>query len=362
MIDAKYTGCGKKPNGTSRFCLSACDGVHLARAAGHRRALGRPRDREDVEHVTRLALADRLRREVRRGRGPCHASTPRRCPHLVRGAEVLVERVDVEVGERARPRDAVDVGRGQARVGDRPFRGLGADLTCGPPRRLRVRRLADARDRDLPAHVVELVRVAPSRPARWRNVSADRQARARGGRRAPHRAASRRRGAPSRRAARPERRRRGPRARRCGSRSPRAAPARAPRRARRRRGRAIGASTPASRVASSPTSAAYALLHATWRSSRSRTRDHRLRRSVGIDQERVEAVRRRGDGAANAATMRRRSSQAPAQLLARSSARVDAGRDRLDELDVGRTVRATGEIARHEQRARASPIGAHIAL
>ncbi len=25
MIDAKYTGCGKNPNGTSRFCFNACD-------------------------------------------------------------------------------------------------------------------------------------------------------------------------------------------------------------------------------------------------------------------------------------------------------------------------------------------------
>ena len=34
-------------------------------------------------------------------------------------------------------------------VGDGPLRGLGADLTRGAPRRLRVRRLTDARDRDL---------------------------------------------------------------------------------------------------------------------------------------------------------------------------------------------------------------------
>src|ERR1700675_1306384 len=74
---------------------------------------------------------------------------------------MLVERVDVEVGERARPGDAVDVGRSQARVGDRPLRGLGADLTGCAPGRLCVRGLADARDGDLLAYVVEFGRVTP---------------------------------------------------------------------------------------------------------------------------------------------------------------------------------------------------------
>ena len=73
--------------------LERLRGVHLARAAGHRAALRRPRDREHVEHVAGLALADRPRREVGRGRGPRHAAAPRRGPHVVRGAEVLVEHV-----------------------------------------------------------------------------------------------------------------------------------------------------------------------------------------------------------------------------------------------------------------------------
>ncbi len=46
-------------------------------------------------------------------------------------------------------------------VGDRPLRGLDADVARGAARRLRVRRLADADDRDLAAHVVELGAVSP---------------------------------------------------------------------------------------------------------------------------------------------------------------------------------------------------------
>ena len=74
---------------------------------------------------------------------------------------MLVEGVDVEVGERARPGDPVDVGGTQPRVGDRPLRGLGADLPGGAPGRLRVRGLADARNRYLRANGVELRRVTP---------------------------------------------------------------------------------------------------------------------------------------------------------------------------------------------------------
>ena len=45
------------------------------------------------------------------------------------GAEVLVEVVDGEIGERARPRDAVDVLRFEPRVRDRSFGRFGTDLT-----------------------------------------------------------------------------------------------------------------------------------------------------------------------------------------------------------------------------------------
>src|SRR5207248_1028238 len=110
---------------------------------------------------TRSAGSYRLRREVGRGRSPRHAPTPRRAPQRVRRAEMLMERVGVEVGERARPGDPVDVGRTQPRVGDRPLRGLRADLPGGAPGRLRVRGLADAGDGHLRTNRVEVVRVTP---------------------------------------------------------------------------------------------------------------------------------------------------------------------------------------------------------
>ena len=49
------------------------------------------------------------------------------------GAEVLVERGDVEVGEGTREREPVDVGGRQPRVGDRPLTGLGRDLAAVRP-------------------------------------------------------------------------------------------------------------------------------------------------------------------------------------------------------------------------------------
>ena len=52
---------------------------------------------------------------------------------------------DVEVGERARPREPVDVVGFEPGVGDRALGRLGADLARGATRRLRVRGLADAR-------------------------------------------------------------------------------------------------------------------------------------------------------------------------------------------------------------------------
>ena len=77
--------------------------VHLTRAAGHRPPLRRPRDREHVEHVVRLSRRA-IACAARYGavRGPRHAAAPRRGPQVVDGPEVLVERGDVEVGERAR--------------------------------------------------------------------------------------------------------------------------------------------------------------------------------------------------------------------------------------------------------------------
>ena len=81
--------------------LERLRGVHFARAARHRAALRGPGHWEHVEHVCGLAITDRPGREVRRGGSPGHAAAPRRRPHLVRGAEVLAEGVDVEVGEGA---------------------------------------------------------------------------------------------------------------------------------------------------------------------------------------------------------------------------------------------------------------------
>ena len=178
MIVAKYTGCGNQPNGTSRFCFSDCAACTSPGPPVIDAALRRPRDREHVEHVPGLALADRLRREVGRGRGPGHAAAPRRRPHVVRRAEVLAEHVDVEVGERARPGEPVDVGRarGPASAIARSAASI-ADLARGAPRRLRVLRLADARrSRPRPARRRTRTR-APSRRyrTRLRNVSAARQ-------------------------------------------------------------------------------------------------------------------------------------------------------------------------------------------
>ena len=145
--------------------LQRLRGVDLTGSAGHRAALGRPRDGEHVQDVARLAVADRARGEVRRGRGPRHPATPRRGPHLVAGAEMLAEHVDIEVREGPRPGQTVDVGRLEPGVGDRPFGGLDADLARGAARRLRVLGLADADDGDLAAHVLEVGSVSPVRHA-----------------------------------------------------------------------------------------------------------------------------------------------------------------------------------------------------
>jgi hypothetical protein len=111
--------------------LQGLGGMHLAGTAGHRRAFRRPRDREDVDHMARPLLADRLRREIRRSRGPRHPATPGRGPQLVRRPEVLVERRRVEVGERAGPGETVDVGGLEPSVGDGALDGLGADFARG---------------------------------------------------------------------------------------------------------------------------------------------------------------------------------------------------------------------------------------
>src|SRR5207253_2524607 len=57
--------------------------------------------------------------------------------------------------------EAVDVLGFQPRVGDRPLGGLDPDVARGSARRLGVRRLTDADDRDLSAYVVELRGVSP---------------------------------------------------------------------------------------------------------------------------------------------------------------------------------------------------------
>ena len=154
-------GLREPPERNFEVLLERLGGVHLARTAGHRTALGRPRDREDVEHVTRLARSNRARREIRSSRRPRHSPTPRRGPDVVRHAEMLAEHVDVEIGERTRPRDTVDVTRLETRIGDGPLGGLDPDIARRSPRRLRVRGLTDADDRDLTAHVVEVGPVSP---------------------------------------------------------------------------------------------------------------------------------------------------------------------------------------------------------
>ena len=150
MIVAKYTGCGNKPNGTSRFCFNDCAActspgppVIEPRCVAH--ATG-----NTLTHVpTPRPAGSRRAARYGRGRGPGHAAAPRRRPHVVRRAEVLVERGDVEIGERARPGEPSTTSGVEPGVGDRAFDGFGADLTRRSTRRLGVRRLADADDRDL---------------------------------------------------------------------------------------------------------------------------------------------------------------------------------------------------------------------
>ena len=272
-----------------------------------------------------LPVADGLRREVRRGRRPRHAATPRRRPHLVRGAEVLVERDGVEVGERPRPRDPVDVGGRESRVGDRALRGLGPDLPRGPARRLRVRGLADARDGHLRRGRRRDRSRDPSRRfrARARNVSAAREGRhgVRHEHDPPGVASARRtiarcsatRASSLRTSSSTLRKSISPR-RTGASASSSAPPSRT----------SVRSETPVSRVASSPTSAAYALLTATCRRSRSSTAtasatgapDRRLDRRRGPP---LPTANRNVDGelpsvgASNAATIARRISHAAVQ-------------------------------------------------
>src|SRR5256885_1192361 len=82
------------------------------------------------------------------------------------GAEVLVERGHVEVGERARVRETVDVAGFEPGVHDRFLGRLGTDLLRGAARRLGVRGLADPGDGHLAGDVVELARATPV-PLPW---------------------------------------------------------------------------------------------------------------------------------------------------------------------------------------------------
>ena len=162
MIVAKYTGCGNQPNGTSRFCFSDCAACTSPGPPVIDAALRRPRDREHVEHVAGLA-----RRGSPAPRGTARSRpTPSRRPTATSTCRAMVPKCSwnaatsksANAPDHVRPSMSAGSRPG---VGDRPLGGLGADLARGAARRLRVRGLADAGDRDLAAHVVELGRVTP---------------------------------------------------------------------------------------------------------------------------------------------------------------------------------------------------------
>ena len=137
--------------------------VNLTGATDHLAPLGRPRHRERVDDVARLALAERHGRLVRRGARPHHAAAAIRLPHRVRRAEVLVVGGLVElVAPEGHAHDAVDLARLEPRVGERPLDGLSRDLRRRAARRAGLLGLADAGDGDLAAHVVEAGGEAPA--------------------------------------------------------------------------------------------------------------------------------------------------------------------------------------------------------
>ena len=137
-------------------------GVRLAGPADHASALRRPRDRERVDDAGRLSVPQRLSRVVGCGAGPHHPTAAVRLPHVVRRPEVVAERGRVErVGERGDVHDAVDVGRREPGVGQRPLDGLAGDLDRGPAGRARVIGLAHSADGDLAGDVLQLVGEAP---------------------------------------------------------------------------------------------------------------------------------------------------------------------------------------------------------
>ncbi len=72
-----------------------------------------------------------------------------------------MERVDIEIGERARPRDAVDVAGFESGILDGPLGRFRTDLTRSTTRRLRVGGFADPGDGNLAPDVGEFLRAAP---------------------------------------------------------------------------------------------------------------------------------------------------------------------------------------------------------
>ena len=102
-------GLGKEAERHLEVLLQRLRRVRLPGTARHRTTLRRPRHGEHVEDVRRLPGLDGLRRQVRRRARPRHAAAPLRGPQVVAGAEVLVERGGIEVGEGPVPGQTVDV-------------------------------------------------------------------------------------------------------------------------------------------------------------------------------------------------------------------------------------------------------------
>ena len=138
--------------------------VDLAGTTCHRRALGRPRDREHVEHVLAPACG---RSPSRRGRGRSRPSSSRH-PTVTTTSRAPVPKCSrnaatsksANAPEYVRPSMSSGLETG---ILDGPRGSLGADVSRGAARCLRVRRLADADDRHFAVDVVERCRVSPIR-------------------------------------------------------------------------------------------------------------------------------------------------------------------------------------------------------
>src|SRR5262249_7608234 len=137
-------------------------GVELADVAA---ALAAPGEAADAEHRRRETSLDRERGEEGRGHHRRATAPALGVEELPADAELARQLVELLV-RRPRRDDAVDVARGEARVGERGARGLEQERHETTGRRALVARLADAGDGDPPGepHAMPPSRGATVRP------------------------------------------------------------------------------------------------------------------------------------------------------------------------------------------------------